>query len=203
MVDASAQLSRALADFMQKHKRVYGTEHILPKHHWLFDICEQMLRDPLVLDAFIVERLHLKVKDHASRVDTSVRRNRAVLSGILNQQLQDMRGLRLNCCSLGRTCKAMPGYTGAYLAHDMDALGMRISTGDLVFCNDVVGEVTGCATESGEYFVIVEELQFICKVSPWCTRWQIGSVQRVWPALHVEQALAWIQLPNGHVDVLR
>ena len=65
-----ADAARRLRDALQKHARLhlaaYGDANCKPKHHWMWDIAEQMERDagvaPGLLDMFVIERLHLKVK---------------------------------------------------------------------------------------------------------------------------------------------
>jgi hypothetical protein len=59
------QLQDTTVRFYQLHKEAYGTELFKPKHHWQLDVPEQIGRDGLVLDAFVVERMHLVVKSVA------------------------------------------------------------------------------------------------------------------------------------------
>ncbi len=37
---------------MQKHIAAYGTDHVLPKHHFMYDVA----------DAYATERTHIRVK---------------------------------------------------------------------------------------------------------------------------------------------
>ena len=55
-------MKAAVSDHMRKHLAAYGDANIKPKHHWMFDVAEQLATHPCVLDAFITERLHLRVK---------------------------------------------------------------------------------------------------------------------------------------------
>ena len=67
---AAVLLRQALAAHMRLHREVYGNANLKPKHHWMFDCADQMQRDAEagvkgVVDCFIVERLHLRVKQRA------------------------------------------------------------------------------------------------------------------------------------------
>jgi len=66
---AAKKLERALTKYMKAHRAAYGNGLIKPKHHWMFDLILQILRDGMVLDAFVVERNHLNVKLTAARID--------------------------------------------------------------------------------------------------------------------------------------
>lgn len=59
---ASRELERSLVLHLEAHVRAYGASHVKPKHHWQIDMASQLARDGLVLDAFIIERIHLQVK---------------------------------------------------------------------------------------------------------------------------------------------
>jgi hypothetical protein len=59
------KLTTAIQQHLRAHKAAYGEGRIKPKHHWLWDVALQLLRDGLVLDAFVVERNHLSIKAFA------------------------------------------------------------------------------------------------------------------------------------------
>ena len=69
MVASAHALREALKDFMDTHVAAYGRDRIKPKHHWMYDVADQMECLPAVFDAFIIERLHLRVKAVADNVD--------------------------------------------------------------------------------------------------------------------------------------
>lgn len=72
---AARDLQLALARHMRLHRATYGDDHIRPKHHWNFDIPSQLARDSMVLDAFVIERTHLKADVHQLAI--------GLLSGLL------------------------------------------------------------------------------------------------------------------------
>ena len=68
---SARELFRRISNFMRLHTGAYGTQHLLPKHAWQWALGEHWLRDDVVLDQLVVERLHLLVKETAGRVTRS------------------------------------------------------------------------------------------------------------------------------------
>ena len=52
---------------MAKAIEALGAGSITPKFHWSFDIAEQMRSSDVLVDAFVIERLHLRARDIADR----------------------------------------------------------------------------------------------------------------------------------------
>ena len=192
---ASKKLSRAVANHLRLHKAAYGLAHIKPKHHWMFDVAEQMWLDDMLHDQFIIERLHLIVRPHADRARNTRRYEYTVLSGVLNAQLGRLKELRSGCCLLDVTTVKIDGFDDAELGDNMHVMGMHISVGDLVFHRDVVGEVLGCVNELGALLAIVEQFELVIAISSTSGRWRRTGRLRVWRALALEQ--------DGHFSDLR
>lgn len=62
---ASDMLQAAVVKHLRLHIAAYGTGGVRPKHHWMLHVADQFRRDGVVLDAFIIERIHLQVRGHA------------------------------------------------------------------------------------------------------------------------------------------
>ena len=60
--EAGASLVTAVCRHIRLHLEAYGTDHVKPKHHWMLDCAIWVRKHGIVLDAFILERLHLRVK---------------------------------------------------------------------------------------------------------------------------------------------
>ena len=86
--ELAAPLMQACREHLRLHKAAYGTEFLKPKHHWLLDIPAQFFRDDIVLDAFVIERLHLAVKGVAENIKNTTAFEMSVLSGLLNVQFR-------------------------------------------------------------------------------------------------------------------
>ena len=63
---ASSILRKAIEEWMSAHISAYGVQNITPKFHWLYDVCDQLETNGILLDQLVVERLHLVVKLHGS-----------------------------------------------------------------------------------------------------------------------------------------
>ena len=159
MPEAGRFLKRALTNFMRRHKRAYGTTHLRPKHHWMFDVAEQFLIGPQVFDQFIIERLHLTVKLHADRCDNTSRYERSVLSGVLNSQIAALRLMKGDCCLLDCQTGTLPGFDHAVVGDNMDCFGMHLSVDDIVTHNQTMGRICACVSELDMFLVIVEPLR--------------------------------------------
>jgi hypothetical protein len=84
---AARELSVKLRHHMTSHIAAYGDDSIRPKHHWNLDLPSQILRDGFVLDAFVIERSHLRVKRIADDVKNTSQFERSVLAGVVNATL--------------------------------------------------------------------------------------------------------------------
>ena len=85
IIESAAALRACLKRFIERHKQAYGIQLLKPKHHWLWDIAEQWLRDHCVLDCFPIERLHLRVKGEADPVRNTRTFEKCVLAGVVIQ----------------------------------------------------------------------------------------------------------------------
>ena len=192
--EAAGQLRRALSNWMREHKRCYGENHIIPKHHWMYDICDQLEVDDYVFDQLVVERLHLTVKSHAERCDNMRIFERSVLKGTFIEQLGNLQDLRPDCYLKGKQTMGLVGFPDAKLAKSMDALGMHISVEDVVLHQGMDslpnhGVVLACVEENDTLYAIVDDMRYHGRLSRHCTYWEPTGRLRVWPALELEQEL--------------
>ena len=168
--EAVDRLDAALEEHMRLHKAAYGTDHILPKHHWLFDVaCRLRCKDLawFLVDCFVLERSHLTVRDRAEHIDNTSQYERSVLAGTLNKQLLALKSMVAASGALLDIHKAaMPGYPDARVANSMQAHGRHFSVGDIVLLGSRAGVVLACVQEGDAFFVIVEELTLIEQITP-------------------------------------
>ena len=183
-------LDEALSNHLRLHKAAYGTEHIKPKHHWLFDVaCRLRRRDLLwfLVDCFVLERSHLTARDVADNVKNTRSFERSVLAGVLNKQIYGLKKMVASGAMLDFRSAPMPGYPQAQVADNMNFKGQHISVGDVVLSGDnAAGVVLACAQEGDEFFVIVETLVLIEQVTPQSATWRMGVGPRaVWDASRI------------------
>ena len=67
-LEGSGMLKNALVDHLECHKAAYNEENIKPTFHYMFDVACQWGNQQDVIDAFIIERLHLRVETVAEPV---------------------------------------------------------------------------------------------------------------------------------------
>ena len=93
---------------ISKHIEVYGNGCIKPKTHWIWDVFFQLRRQGDLLDAFIIERLHLRAKALAD--------SRARFNGLSNASIAALVNLELKGSAL------LPGVGETQLANGRDDL---------------------------------------------------------------------------------
>ena len=59
---AAAELKSVTSKHLELYVSIYSADAVKPKHHWQLDWPSFLERDGQVLDMFIIERLHLRVK---------------------------------------------------------------------------------------------------------------------------------------------
>lgn len=184
------ELDAQLATFFRAHLRAYGDRYIKPKHHWLLDVASQIRRHQLVLDAFIVERIHLRIKAVADKVKKTTAFERSTLSGTLVTQLSAMESQVATGGLLGKTAP-MPGMVGARVADRMEVAGIEIRVGDVVVYGEDPGVVVACAAEGCEVFALVRALAKASAITATVGRYKESANVEVWPALSCVPAVAW------------
>ena len=188
-------LRAAVRDYLRLHKLAFDTRHLTPKVHWLFDIADQMEigaeSESMLLDALVIERIHLTVKAVAYHVTNTRTCERSVLEGVVNEQhyrLESMVSPLANDLS-GKRESVSPTLE---LASKMDVHTATLSVGDVVFCNDECRLITCCARQAGELLLIVDVMPRRRYVSDHSVQLDPVNVhRRVWAADRPRLALAW------------
>ena len=165
-----------------------------PKHHWCFDIAQQLERDQdcqVLLDAFVVERLHLRFRDIGNRIDDQGRFEPTLLTLATMHQKSSLRDARTTFGLIGPTKTAGHGLVmGARLEHG----GKSICVGDVVFLYGMrPGMVKACVRQNVTLLVIVQLYQLREKISEHSGTWQLSEVREAWQAKDVQLALAWYE----------
>ena len=195
----AARLMRvALADYLTKHKAAYGDRKLKPKAHWMFDVAEQMelaaeAEMPLI-DALVVERIHLGVKAVAADIKNTEAYERSVLERTLVNKLDALARLRNLSDYLTGPCQEQVSPT-LTLSDSCDTAGCTIACGDVVFRgDDTAALVIACAQDlaTHELHLLVDAMPLLATVSQHSVRLDTVNVQRdVWTARSARIALAW------------
>lgn len=188
---AAEPLRRRLSDHMTLHQRAYGTRLVRPKHHWNLDVPDQMAKDCCLLDAFIVERIHLQVKWIAEKVRNTTTFELSVLSGVTNEAFSRAANTRDIRGSLGGKTAELPGAPGVFVADRVEHCGLKISSKDVVFRGEQAGSVIACISEGLDLFVVADVWVRRAVVSRNSTTWSSGGTRELWPVQQLELAVAW------------
>ena len=192
MADASARMREALGVYFTQHVATYGDRRLKPKHHWAFDVAEQLASDTIVFDAFVIERLHLRVRPLADNVKKLQGWERSVMSGVLNSHVRSACDCKvLGAGLVGKTAAhhSLPGYS---VADKLELGGLRVAVGDVVCSGICVGEVLACVIFEEELWLVVNEWQQTLRISAHSGVWRTTHPQqRTWRASDVEECVAW------------
>ena len=175
-----------------------------PKHHWCYDIAEQLERDQgfqVLLDAFVVERLHLRFRDIGNRIDNQHRFEPTMLTLAIMHQKLSLRDAPTGL--LGPTETVCPDVPELVMGARLEHGGKRIVVGDVVFLYGMrPGMVKACVRQNVTLLVIVQLYQLLAKISEHSGTWQLSEVREAWHASDVQLALAWYE-QGEHTTVIK
>jgi hypothetical protein len=156
----------------------------------------------MVLDAFIVERIHLRIKAVADNVKKTNAYESSCLKGTLAVQLSTLESQVATGGLLGKTAP-MPGVVGARVADRMEVAGIEIRVDDVVVYGEDLGVVVACAVEGCEVFALVRALATVDAITATVGRYSERADVEVWPALSCVPAVAWRCEADGSMVVVR
>ena len=183
------KLRDAHSGHLQLHLAAYGSDFVLPKHHMMFDVADQWKTHSIVIDAFVVERLHLRVKHVAEHVRNTRAFERSCLASLINSHIASLEGHRFGDSLIGNLQRCPR--VRASLASQMTVLGLVTTVGDIVLLNGIAGVVRACALEDNVFCAIVEAFAQIRNVSAHSDLWRRGGAIEAWPAVALLAASAW------------
>ena len=200
---AGEELRDVLVRHQVAHQALHGLGHVKPKHHWAFDIAEQLQTDAWLFDSFVIERLHLRIRTIAEHCKNLASYETSVLSGVFNDHARRAEATVTTVGLLGRTAP-LPGWPGVIVSDHLEISGMRAAVGDFVFRGrDELAEIAACAADGGELFIIADEWQKVADVTPMSARWQQSGDRVVWRADQITECLTWQMELGGTVLAIR
>ena len=149
---APREAGRKLELVLQQHMELLhnlGEARLRPKLHWAFDVAECLAKDDFLVDAFTLERLHLRVKDVANLRHNLQDYETSVMHAVTTRHLNQMTGAEAwasPCKFIGQEC-ALPGSPNIMLAEKAKHYGETFSVGNFACrgCSSrvVVGGLVG------------------------------------------------------------
>jgi len=197
-LETARELSKAIGKHFQKHKAAYGEEHMKPKHHWMWDIILQLLRDGFVLDQFVVERNHLSIRAFAQHCKNLSAFEHTVLCGSILGQKRELNEL-VRHDLVGRRAP-FPGHPGVQIASELTIHGMSVAVGDVVVSSGgIPGGVLACVCDGKALQVIVQCMRPVSGLRMWT---KADSIE-LWPAAEIQLAAAWRAESLGRTTIVR
>lgn len=196
----SDRIQEAVQRHMQLHLVAYGPSFVKPKHHWMMDIAGQVRRDKLLVDCFVVERSHLRVKRVAEPITNTTDFEKSVLSSLLTVALQSRES---ECDGLVGSTAAWPGAPAIRIADKVRVWGVTHTIDDVVTLGDEVGLLVACCSDRGDLLMLVKPMTATTVISLHCKVYTVGADLAAWQAVHVRATLAWRYRANGSVMVVR
>lgn len=186
------ELENAVFDHLKRHIEIYGTDHIKPKHHLNHALAKQFKKRG-VHDAFIAERLHLRVKWVAELMKNMAHFERHTIGRVMQRQITELNaGGSLRSGLRGKVKKS--SCDGLYLASRLECASLKIAVGDVVVSTAKLsaGIVRACAAdEDGQLFVIVKVLQWLDEVTDHSGLWSPTPRLETWHANALASPRAW------------
>jgi hypothetical protein len=182
-------LSAALFNHLRMHIAAYGDVYIKPKHNLNTCLPTQFFKKG-VFDAFISERLHLRVKEVAERVKNLTTFSSSVLGRVMQRQIFALRDTDMRSGLRGKN--APTSEEGVHVSRKLECASLKVAVEDVV-CNDqMAGVVTACASDGdGQLFVIVAHLQCQGIVTPHSHKFSTTEQLLVWCAESLHLPHAW------------
>ena len=142
-----------------------------------------------MIDAFVVERLHLRVRGPMEHIKNTATLEQSILAAVMTDQVRRLADRKHNSGLVGKV--RVEGNI-AY-ARDMYILSLHISVSDFVRNGNQCGEVCACAVDltDGMHYVVVEKMDFISHLTPHSNRWRKAASYEQWDALRCDVAAAW------------
>jgi len=169
--------------------------------HWLLDVAQQLARDKIVLDAFVIERTHLRVKAVAEPIKNTRVFERSVLASLAsvtwNRASTDAAGNGL----LGRT-SALPELAGAVVADRMEFYSIEVAVDDVVSRSGDIGIVVACCQSGPRLFALVKRCGVAENISDHSKVCALGHAVEAWPVSEFRLCLAWRRRPDGSLLVV-
>ena len=198
-------LQAGQAEYLRLHKATQP-EDAKPKAHWIFDIAEQMLQSAdedegaILLDALVVERIHLGVKAVAVNVCNTRTFETSVLERTTLDKLATLQRMNPRQDHLNEPVKAR--VNGIFESNSCEVGVTTFGAGDIVSCNrrqDKMGVICKCLDVNGSICFEVREMNVLRRFSTTSLLIDKASLTQdvhLWQAPTCYIGLAWYR--GGH-----
>lgn len=171
-------ISAAIQEHLEQHKLVYGTEDMIPKHHYAIHIGQQIRRHGVLFDCFVVERSHLLPKCMSQAIRFTGEFERSVIARVLLARLRDLETFDERGGLISADAKPSPELSQAMGIDDIVVCsagshgGLQIKRGDVVLVSRscILVELFGVA--DGRFFLVGHLCNMVRRHSPTSATWR-------------------------------
>ena len=168
--------------------------------HWLWDIADQLGLHCIVLDALVIERIHLHVKKVAAHVTNTSMFERSVLSATVTDHFDRLRTLHIGSGLQGPRAMLSEGVAIAKAASVQTLL---IKTDDVVFRPGSLGVVAACLEAGETLAILVDVFSDVRELSAHSVKANKRILRReIWTATDVQLALAWYRSSDADITAV-
>jgi len=155
-----------------------------------------------LIDSFVIERLHLRVRQVADNCKRLSDYESSVLHRVLEIHVEKAKAASAG--GLIRKIAPFPGLQGARVANHLEIRGVHVAQGDIVSRGPDIAVVVAPAQEGADLFVVVDRLRVLAfDAASRCTTCAGVLGRCVWRAEEVNEVLAWQQLGSGRTLVVK
>ena len=194
--EVARPLASSCRDQLARFIEIHDHSEVIPKFHWAFSIAEQMSSTDFVMDAFVIERLHIRARLTADRTMWQQDYEASLCAGIINAQVG---GTGSSDGLEGKVSQfPHPGLSHVKIADRVYSHGKRLNLGDWVWRPEELGQVVACVEESGELYIIVTVASAVRALSPrgrLCTL--SGGARSLWRLAESNVVAAWRQVDGS------
>ena len=191
-------LRKAIVEHLEKHRSVYGSVDLLPKHHFALHLPQQIARDKALTDTFVVERSHLLPRGIANEIDNSISFDKSTVSMSSLESFEERVGLTGNDAAM---CPELSRALGADVAVAAGARidGIRIERDDVLLVDGYTIKLSVVCNSGERYFLLGHLFQLIRTLSESSSVWRNTDDLHMleWSGQRVRRCHAWSQRGDG------
>ena len=182
-------VARSARDQLARFVELHGPDDVNPKFHWALNLAEQMRHSEYLMDAFVIERLHLRARAVADYTKYVHDYEASLCAGVVNAQVG---GSGSSSGLEGRTTQfPHPDLSHVLVADRLSWYGKRISIDDWVQRDEELGRAVACVEERGELHIIVTLASATRAVSRRGRLCTLGCVRALWSPAETHAVAGW------------
>ena len=197
-------MQKAIVEHLEKHRSVYGSLDLLPKHHFALHLPQQIARDKALTDCFVVERSHLLPRGIANEIDNSIMFEKSTISRMLLARMSSLESFEERNGLTGKDAAMCPELSRALGADVVVAAGaqidgIRIKRDDVLLVDGYTIKLSAVCKSGERYFLLGHVFQLIRTLSESSSVWTNTDDLHMleWSGQRVRRCHAWSQRGDG------